>query len=535
MSDVKTIFAEKKFPLFITTHSVFRTFKEVRKVFPEIGLPNTEKEIEVDNKKEAEASAQMLVAEIQAMIDKRLRTINKFAAKKAATIDAEDTDKKKPMGKRRKRKLENVVKLLTEIRDEILKSKGKFLITNNGRVTLNIPKDVSDIDDKVAFKTGEGLFRVYNKLNEVLREGHFLAMTKLEDLAQFKDFSAKNVPALKYKVRFASDGSEGAWDIATMSMRGVSSCQSWANGAHHGTFTHIVGSIVDPFTGIIYLTSGAKFNEHGTKMIRRCVVRFMVDEETKNPFIALERMYPAMEKPALDAFMDFLRERTDNKFDVVYLPEGRKQGYVPLSKIVGTLSAQDQPYRDSQVPYKQDVNDVQGRLRQTLTPKLEAIYAAHASKVVAAARAMKVGSVPEDSKNAFKALRGTDYNWDCSYNLYQDLMADIREFFEKRKIETYEDSELYLKEGLEAFMTEGLEERIFRVVKKSARDRIHKSRGQVADEVIAALSKTSTEKMKVFLEGEIKKIKKIKIDDKKTGGKKSGAASAIPIYTKLLN
>lgn len=531
MSDVKTIFAEKKFPSFITTHSVFRSFKEVRKVFPEIGLPNTEKEIEVDNKKEAEASAQMLVTEIQGMIDKRLRTINKFAAKKISGDP--EAPEKKLMGKKRKRKLENAVKLLTEIRDQILKSKGKFLVTNNGRVTLNLPKDVLDIEDKVAFKTGEGLFRVYNKLNDVLREGHFLAMTKLEDLIQFKEFSAKNVPALKYKVRFASDGSEGAWDIATMSMRGVSSCQSWASagGVNHGTFTHIVGSIVDPFTGIIYLTSGAKFNEHGTKMIRRCIVRFMVDEKARTPFIALERMYPAMEKPALDAFIAFLKERTDNKFEVVYLPDGRKQGYVPLSKIVGTLSAQDQPYRDSQVPYKQDVNDVQGRLRQTLAPKLEAIYAAHASKVVAAARAMKVGSIPEDSKNAFKALRGTDYTWDCSYNLYQDLIADIKDFFDKRKAETYEDMDLFLRDGLEAFMTEALEERIFRVVKKSAADRIHKSRGQVADAVIKTLSKAATEKMKTFLESEINKIK---IDDKKTS-KKNAAASAIPIYTRLLN
>ncbi len=303
MTATKTIFSEKKFPSFITGHAIFKSFKEVRKVFPEIGLPNTEKEIEVDNKKEAKDAATYLLNEIKDRIDRRLLSINKYAVKKDS------------MGKKRKKKLNNAQHLLTSVKTNITKAKNGFLTENNGRITLNLPTDIADAEDKMAFKGGEGLFRVYNKLNETLRAGHFLAMPKLEDLNTFKEFSAKNVPALKYKVRFASDGSEGAWDIATMSMRGINSCQTWGGG----NSTHIVGSIVDPFTGIIYLTNGGKFNEHGSKMIRRCVVRFVVDEKKKVPYLALERMYPAMEKGCLDAFIAFLKERTDNKFDVIYL------------------------------------------------------------------------------------------------------------------------------------------------------------------------------------------------------------------------
>lgn len=524
--DVKSILAENNFPNFIKTHSIFRTFKEIRKVFPEIGLPNAEKEIEVDNKVEAQTSAKALVNEMQAVIDKRIRTINKYGSKK--TADGVEH----PMGKKRQKKLDNAVKLLTKVRDDIAKSRDKFLVTNNGRVTVNLPSDISDADDKVAFKTGEGLFRVYNKLNDTLREGHFLAMTKLEDLASFKEFSAKNVPALKYKVRFSSEGGEGAWDIITMSMRGVSSCQTWSHAGTQGTFTHVVGSMVDPFTGIIYLTSGGKFNEFGTKMIRRCVVRFMVNKKDKVPFIALERMYPALERPALDAFIAFLREKTENKFDVVYLPESAKitGAYVPLSKIVSSLNQYDQPYRDSQIPYEQDINDVQGRLRQNVNPKLETVCAAVSSKVIAAARAMKMASVPESSKEAFRALRGTDYNWDCSYNLYDDLTNDVRTFFSKRKLEDYGNEGTYLKESLEA-LSEGLEDRISKVVKNTAKTRIHHSRGNLGDEVVANLSKVSSEKIGTWLAAEIKKIK---IDTEKPT-KKALASAAIPIYTKLLS
>jgi len=516
MSDVKEIFSGNKFPSFITSHNVFRTNKEVKKVFPEIGLPNTEKEIEVDNKEEARASAEALLNMIRHTLDERLRTINKYATKK------ED------MGKRRKKKLENVTKLLTDVKTEINKSgKNKFLIENNGRITINLPIDVADLEEKVAFKTGEGLFRVYNKLNDVLREGHFLAMTKLEDIQQFKDFSSKNVPALKYKVRFASDGSEGAWDIATMSMRGVSSCQSWGTS----NSTHIVGSIVDPFTGIIYLTSGAKFNEHGTKMIRRCVVRFMVDEKNKTPFIALEHMYPSVERGALNAFLAFLKERTGNKFEVVYLPESRRitGSYVPMSKVVSSLNVNDQPYRDSGVQYKTDIN-TSARIKEEIGGKLAAICAQFAAKTVAGARAMKLSSVPEESKPAFKALRGNDYMWDSSYHLYEDLETFAKKAFGKTDQKKYTSNDAFMKDAIESFLGDSLEDSIFNVVKASAKKRIPKDLGKLHDDVAKDIAKISFAKITTYLNGELKKIKIVETRVKA----KDPAEDMIPIYTKLL-
>lgn len=516
MSDVKKIFSEKKFPSFITSHAVFKKFKEIKKVFPEIGLPNTEKEIEVDNKKEAQTVASALLVEMHQTISERLRTINKFAAKKS------------DMGPKRKKKLENATLLLTSVKNGITKSRANFFIVNNGRITINLPFDVSDVDDKVAFKSGEGMFRVYNKLNEVLREGHFLAMEKLENLHQFKEFSAKNVPSLKYKIRFSSDGSDGAWDIATMSMRGVSSCQSWGTG----NSSHIVGSLVDPFTAILYLTSGTKFNEYGSKMIRRCVVRFVVDEKKKVPFLALERMYPSMERGALDAFISFMKERTDNKFDVVYLPEScRYTGvYVPMSKVVSTLTPYDQPYRDSGMTYKADINKAENILEQ-IKPKIETICTSFASKIVATARAMKLTGIPAESKSAFKSLRGSDYMWDASYHVYDALVAEVKEFFNNRSPDTYTDPGLYMKDALEALLTSNLEDVIFNTVSNIAKTKIPKNRGQIGDEVLRELSKTSAAKLVAFFGLELKKIKIVETKAKK----KDPAESIIPIYTKLLS
>jgi hypothetical protein len=515
MSDVKQIFAEKKFPTFITQHSVFKNYKDIKKIFPEIGLPNCEKEIEIDNAKEVRAAAKQMLGSLRQTVDRRIQTINRYNDKHPDAI-----------GPKRKKKLENTIKLLTDVKDLISKQTAKCLTDVNGKITLNLPADVADIDNKMTFKSGEGLFRVYNKLNETLREGHFLPMGKLEDFEAFKDFSAKNVPVLKYKLRFSSDGAEGAWDISTMSMRGVSSCQSWGSGNH----THIVGSIVDPFTGILYLTSGGKFNEYGSKMIRRCVVRFVVDEKKGTPFIALERMYPAMERGALDAFTNFIKERTDKKFDVIYLPESRKQSvYVPISKVVSSLGAQDQPYRDSGMAYKNDHFDPTARIKEQVSAKLERFYSSFPAKVIAAARAMKIGGVPAESKNAFKALRGSDYRWDSSYNLYQALQSDITRFFQKIKLEAYTDSDALIKDGIEGFLADNLEEKIFGICKIVAKRNIRKELGKIDDLTLRELSKVATEKVKAYFETELGKIK---IIEKKPG---EVIDPVIPIYTKLLS
>ena len=500
MTDVKTIFSEKKFPSFIANHSVFKTIKNVEKVFPEIGLPNTEKEIEVDNKKEALAAANALLIEMRALLDKRLRTIDKFSKKKPDAI-----------GKRRSVKLNRVNKLLSLIRDSI--ADKKCLVINNGRVTLNLPSDILDLDGKVAFKSGEGILRVYNKLNDILREGHFLAMTKIDTTHSFKEFSSKNVPALKYKVRFSSDGAEGLWDIATMSMRGISSCQSWAS-AGGGHSSHVVGSCVDPFTGIIYLTNGGKFNDYGSKMIRRCVVRFLVNNKTKVPFIGLEHMYPSMEQGALDAFTGFLKERTDNKFDVVYLEKGKYyNSYVPMSKVVAKLTAADQPYRDSGIGYGDGKSGI--GYDYEFNDRLNRICIAFSSKVMTTARAMKLATIPEDSRKPFSRFRNQT---NAGYYVQVDLSSMIQASFANTKRNSKVFSEACLKDCLEKFVADKLEEKLFNTLKTSASKVLATGflcygydttsvKETISDDVLKELARLSVAKLLPYFEKEIAKIK----------------------------
>lgn len=73
----------------------------------------------------------------------------------------------------------------------------------------------------------------------------------------------------KMDIVFSSDGVEGLWDIATMSMRGVLSCKHWDN-THSKT---IVSTITSPFTGIIYFTDGT-MTEYGLSMNKRALVHY---------------------------------------------------------------------------------------------------------------------------------------------------------------------------------------------------------------------------------------------------------------------
>ena len=338
MTDIKTIFKQNKFPSFISTADVFKKNKEIKKVFPDIGLPNVEKEMEVDNSKDAIKSAKTLTKSIAKLVDKRFAGIDKFKSKK------------EQFNEERKKKIEDCKKILKDFKSQI---NDDCVVANNGKMTLNLKSDIADTDGKVLFKSGEGVFKVYNKINEILKEGKFVAMENLDNNAAFKIFSSKNMPSIKYKIVFSSDGSKGLWDIATMSMRGVESCQSW-NGSYS---RQLIGSIADPFTGIIYLTNDKKHNEHGTKMLRRCVVRLIVDKKTKKPHLALENMYPSYDAGTMEAFKAFLKEQTKNQFNVLYLPkQGGSKYFLPRSRIVSDMPAAYKTYTDSGVQYG-DIND----------------------------------------------------------------------------------------------------------------------------------------------------------------------------------
>jgi hypothetical protein len=504
---IKDIFLAKKFPDWIENHKIFKSYKQIKKIFPDIGLPNCEKEIDVDNSADARQAACALITEISNELSRRSNKLGKFAAKSKS--------------KKRSVKTNNLQLLLLDIHNLINRRFNDFILVNKGRITLNCPSDVFDSQKTLTFKSGEGLIRVYNKLNETLREHHLLAMERMENLPAFKTFSANNLPVVKFKLRFTSDDSEGLWDIATMSMRGISSCQTW--GA--GNSTHIVGSMVDPFTGIIYLTSGAKHSQYGSKMIRRCVVRFAIDESSKKPFIMLERMYPNNEPSTLNQFVQFIGERTDNKFDV--RTGGVGNAYVPMADVVRQLPANDLPYRDSGIPYKTDTNDPNGVLRDQADTHLNKLVQILAAKVIAVARAVKISSVSEASKEAFRAMRGSTYYYDYSGYISNDLTNSARAKFKAYDLSKFKDIISYLESSVEEFVGKGIENLIFTTIKSSCQKYIPPTIGKVEDKLLRNVAEVAAGKVKSSFQEELQKIIKA------SAGKSSKKEEQI--YSKFLN
>jgi hypothetical protein len=493
MTNTKDLFLKKKFPDWIENHKVFKSNKQIKKIFPDIGLPNCEREIELDNSNEARASAINLISEINNELGRRSQKLNKFGAKEAIKAS-----------KKRQSKLDDINLLIQSVRNLILKQQNNFVIVNKGRITLNLPTDIFNSNKELVFKSGEGLIRVYNKLNETLREGKFLAMERIEALPAFKTFSASNLPVVKLKLRFSSSGEEGLWDIATMSMRGISSCQTWGNG----NSTHLIGSMVDPFTGIIYLTSGAKHENYGSKMIRRCVVRFAVDDRNKRPFIFLEKMYPNHEESILKQFVNFIRERTNNRFPVRVGSIGNS--YVPMADVVRQLPARNLPYRDSGVAYKTDTNDPYGMMKEQADEQLNRFFQILANKVMSVARSVKIGSIPEAYKEAFRAMRGSTYYYDYSGYISNDLANSARDKFKMNDLSKFQDLGAYLNVSVKNFVEKGVEDLIFSTMKSSCGKYIPPSLGKIEDKLLKSVAEIAANKVKSSFSEELNRLAKSK-------------------------
>ena len=348
MTKVADIKADPRFPSFITDHLIFKSDHEIKKVFPEIGLSNITEKVFIDNSEEILEASKNLIVDIRSVVDHRLCSLTRYAEVK------QNPNAAKSFGDSRKVKYRQCSLLLQRMKALLSKPYKTFIILNDktGKMTLNLPSNILDDEKKVLFKSGEGLFKVYQKVSEILREGHFIPLEPLDKRPAFKLYNSINIPGSESKIIFSSDGLDGAWDIATMSERGINSCQTWGQS----NATHLVGSIVDPCTGIIYLTSGSNHGGKGLKMIRRSIVRFLLNEQTNLPAIILERMYPACNKDVAGQFVSFLKAKTKNKFQILDRSDQTKNGlgpmYIPLTPILSKLEPKFQPYRDSGLGFK---------------------------------------------------------------------------------------------------------------------------------------------------------------------------------------
>eukprot|EP00697_Spironema_sp_BW2_P017622 gnl/Spiro4/9379_TR4950_c0_g1_i1.p1 gnl/Spiro4/9379_TR4950_c0_g1~~gnl/Spiro4/9379_TR4950_c0_g1_i1.p1 ORF type:complete len:297 (+),score=10.63 gnl/Spiro4/9379_TR4950_c0_g1_i1:214-1104(+) len=135
-----------------------------------------------------------------------------------------------------------------------------------------------------------------------------------------------------------------------MSMRGTRSCQRW-DGEYPKC---LIGSVVSKFVGIVYLTSGVgadpygEYGSLGTKMMRRCIVRYAYDKDAATPCLVMDKMYPAEDEEIVKTFMDKLAEKS--KLPVHYGPRlanKTRHIYIPNEKITTKITHREKSYQDT--------------------------------------------------------------------------------------------------------------------------------------------------------------------------------------------
>jgi hypothetical protein len=162
----------------------------------------------------------------------------------------------------------------------------------------------------------------------------------------------------KRKIVFSYD----PWDIATMSMRGVDSCQAWNRKQKY----HLVGSIVDPNCAVIYLTNGKK-TKYGEEMLARSVVRIVYNSrsKTKTPALYVESAYrgdylSGENETYTEKFVQFLQRKLRGKRTRVLHPgSAYSHKYViPTTKSIKAIPAEHRSYLDSDVVYDDDYENL---------------------------------------------------------------------------------------------------------------------------------------------------------------------------------
>lgn len=340
----------KDIPGFISSHSIFKNPHKISKIFPSIGLHNFKEPCEIqkpliDLKKE-----NFVTALVQVMLN------GLTAARDEATLFGDriqfllsDEERTAQVGK-----LDDVYNLVHLIKnlipqiDTYNNAYERIIQTSEGKIVLRLVEEVTDRNGKAAFRKNESLFKVFAKLREQFT-AYNLNFINLEQTNEFKTFSAENVANKKYNVVFSSEGPEGAWDILTMSMRGIKSCQRW-----DGDYPRcLIGSLLTKYVGIIYITSGADFGGYGPKMMRRSLVRYAIDADEHKPCLLIDKMYPNgqgadVDEETLRIFKKALESKTS--LPVHYAPTlgpKVKHFYVPFEKIREEVPERDWTYQDT--------------------------------------------------------------------------------------------------------------------------------------------------------------------------------------------
>jgi hypothetical protein len=224
------------------------------------------------------------------------------------------------------------------------------------------------------FKFGsEELVKILHKHNKIEKVFPYIGLKNDIEFEKTHIIADENGKDCEMHIGFSSDGVCGIWDIGTMSVRGVSSCMHFENP--HSK--HIVGSMVDPFAGIIYLTN-LKPTKYGITYNKRAIVRLVIStdgygysDKWGNPryILWIERIYAKTcntnpmiydnkdsdDVRTISLFRDYIKRKVldqsimgeDRKFPAIY--------YIP-SPICSDLPERFKSFSDLQLkPYPRSI------------------------------------------------------------------------------------------------------------------------------------------------------------------------------------
>lgn len=320
-TDIKELLRAKKLPKWMTSHQSFKALTKINKVFPSIGLINCSEPCDFHGNFAYE-SAKTLLNSVK-------RELNNL-------FDICETQQ-----------YYDLCSIIEQFDTLVVDRIEDFIRFTKGKISIKLP-EVITVQDVVKYAKNIDLDALYILLNaEFSNRGFILA--KISSLIGHKEFHANNQSVDKASIAFSSSGIQGLWDIATMSMRGIRSCIRW-EGQHKLT---LIGSIADPFTGVIYLATNKK-EKLGSQMVKRCVVRFVIDGRTNTPYLLIDRMYPSLDERVLRAFTDFIVRKTSDRLPIHYGPTIKadllEHSYIPKAPAIANLAENILPYRDTKIP-----------------------------------------------------------------------------------------------------------------------------------------------------------------------------------------
>lgn len=382
LPETNELFKGKPLPPCIANHEIFtKPGITNRKIFPKIGLPNFKQETDIarsnDDIRKEGSYVFNLLRDMHAEMNKA-KVLVQMSTQKTQFLESAE------VRLARKNNINEVVAIVKALTIFVESCDPHLAITFHpttgcvssagGKIDFRLPKDIGPAE-KPLYRKGMRLFKLYGELrNRCLEQGvDANNVSPLEALVSHQVFGVENIPNKKYHIVFSSTGEIGAWDIITMGMRGTRSCQRWA-----GEYTRcLVGSVLSKFVGIIYLTSGAnaevptaedaQWGSLGTKMMKRCVVRYAYDKEAGTPCLILDKMYMTPDEEVLKAFIDALSSRakyTDsagNKKPIpVYsgaaLGNRAKHIYTHNENILDLISHRERSYQDTPLRSRRDID-----------------------------------------------------------------------------------------------------------------------------------------------------------------------------------